>query len=237
MHAVPTLALIFEAGSKAMNDVDNVTLAFVSSRSRLLGVAYRMLGSWAEAEDLVQDAYLRWQASASAKIESPHAFLVTITRRLSLDRLREAKREREHCAATWEPEAVSADQCPSPETQRIEAEEVSTAFESVLDRLAADERTAFLLRDVFDYEYPEVARLLGKAEPACRQLVHRARARVRESTARFTVTADSRRRLMQRFRAAIATGSHQNVMALLSENVQYAAGRAEAGTRQNYPFG
>src|SRR5258708_18098315 len=205
---------------------------FESHRARLFAIALRMLGSRAEAEDLVQDAYLRWHRHSRGCIESALAFLVTITTRLSLDRLREMKREREHCITTVDPEAGCADPCPSPETQRIQAEEVSSAFEAVLERLGAEERTAFLLREVFDYDYPEMARLLGKAEPACRQLIHRARARVRESNVRFTPTADSRQRVMRKFEAAIASGSHPNVMALLSEPVEYAGDRASAYLRQ-----
>ncbi|QJR11254.1 ECF RNA polymerase sigma factor SigJ [Usitatibacter rugosus] len=202
-------------------NADNVTEVFMAHRQRLLGIACRMLGSWSEAEDLVQDAYLRWHRTAREHIESPLAFLVTITTRLSLDRLRELKREREHCVVTDEPEATFADPCPSPEAQRIQAEEVSIAFDAVMERLGTDERTAFLLREIFDYDYPEVARLLGKAEPACRQLIHRARTRIRDSNRRFTLTDESRMRVMQKFQAAMATGSHPNVMALLSEPVEY----------------
>ena len=206
-----------------MNEMNTgaATQVFVTHRPRLLGIAFRMLGSWAEAEDLVQDAFLRWHRTAREQIESPLAFLVTITTRLSLDRLRELKREREHCVVTEEPDATYADPCPSVEAQHIQAQEVSIAFEAVMERLGTDERTAFLLREVFDYDYPEVARLLGKTEPACRQLIHRARSRVRESNPRFTLTAESRLRVIKKFQAAMATGSHPQVMALLAEPVEY----------------
>jgi len=215
-----------------MNEMNTsaATQVFVTHRPRLLGIAYRMLGSWAEAEDLVQDAFLRWHRTAREHIESPLAFLVTITTRLSLDRLRELKREREHCVVMDEPEATCADPSPSPEARRIQAQDVSIAFDAVMERLGTDERAAFLLREIFDYDYAEIARLVGKAEPACRQLIHRARNRVRESNPRFTLTPDSRVRVMQKFQAAMTTGSHPHVMALLAEPVEYveAAGAASA---------
>ena len=203
-----------------MKDGEDLTHAFIAARPRLLSIARRMLGSAAEAEDLVQDAYLRW-LRAPSRVESPVAFFISVTTRLCLDRLRQMKREREHCAETWEPEATSEGQCESPESLRARAEEASAAVVLVLERLGGDERTAFLLREVFDYDYAEVASLLGKSEPACRQLIHRARSSVREREARFVLTPDSRQRVAGRFLDAAATGCRQEVMALLSEPVAY----------------
>jgi RNA polymerase sigma-70 factor (ECF subfamily) len=194
---------------------------FECHRPRLFGVAYRMLGSRSDAEDVLQDAYLRWHQSATDDIESPVAWLVTITTRLSLDRLRIVKQEREHYVGPWLPEPIVDEYVPSAEVQRELADEVSVAFLAVLERLGPEERAAFLLHEVFDYDYPEVAEILGKAEPACRQMIHRARARVRESRPRFSVAIESRERLLEKFLAAAGSGDRNAVMALLAEEVEY----------------
>lgn len=194
---------------------------FETHRSRLFGVAYRMLGSRADAEDVLQDAYLRWHQSATDDIQSPAAWLVTITTRLSLDRLRVVKQEREKYVGPWLPEPIVTDHISSPEMQRELADKVSVAFLAVLERLGPEERAAFLLHEVFDYDYAEVAHILGKAEPACRQMIHRARARVRESRPRFSVAPQSRERLLEKFINAASSGDRQAVMALLAEDAQY----------------
>ena len=196
---------------------------FELHRARLFGIAYRMLGSRTEAEDLLQDAYLRWHASDRTGIQSVAAFLVTITTRLCVDRLRALKQERVHYVGEWLPELIVDDPIPSPEMQRELVEDVSVAFLAVLERLGPEERAAFLLHDVFDYDYPEIAQTLDKAEPACRQMISRARARLRESRARFTVSAESRDRLLKKFLVAIGSGNRQAVMALLAEDVDYIA--------------
>jgi RNA polymerase sigma-70 factor (ECF subfamily) len=196
---------------------------FELHRTRLFGIAYRMLGSRTEAEDLLQDAYLRWHESDRTGIQSAAAFLVTITTRLCVDRLRALKQERVHCVGEWLPEPIVDDPIPSPEMQRELVDDVSVALLAVLERLGPEERAAFLLHDVFDYDYPEVAQTLDKAEPACRQMISRARARLRESRARFRVSAESRDRLLKKFLIAIGSGSRQAVMALLAEDVEYMA--------------
>jgi RNA polymerase sigma-70 factor, ECF subfamily len=196
---------------------------FEMHRTRLFAIAYRMLGSRSEAEDLLQDAYLRWHESDRTGIQSVPAFLVTITTRLCVDRLRALKQERVHYVGEGLPEPIVDDHTPSPEMQRELADDVSVAFLAVLERLGPKERAAFLLHDVFDYDYPEVSQTLDKAEPACRQLISRARARLRDCRARFRVSAESRDRLLKTFLVAIASGSRQAVMALLAEDVQYMA--------------
>lgn len=196
---------------------------FELHRTRLFGIAYRMLGSRTEADDLLQDAYLRWHESDQTGIQSVAAFLVTITTRLCVDRLRALKQGRVHYVGEWLPQPIVDDHIPSPEMQRELVDDVSVAFLAVLERLGPEEKAAFLLHDVFDYDYPEVAQTLGKAEPACRQLISRARARLRESRARFTVSAESRDRLIKKFLVAIGSGNRQAVMALLAEDVDYMA--------------
>ena len=121
------------------------------------------------------------------------------------------------------PEPIVDDNVPSPETQCELADDVSVAFLAVLERLGPEERAAFLLHEVFDYDYPEVAQMIGKSEPACRQMIHRARPRVRESRPRFAVTVESRERLLEKFLAAAGTGDRRAVMALLAEDVEYMA--------------
>lgn len=196
---------------------------FQSHRSRLLSVACRMLGSRADADDVLQDVYLRWHESATEAIQSPIAFLVTITTRLCLDRLRKLKQEREHCAGPLPPEPIVEDQLPSPEMRLERVEEASVAFLAVLERLGPAERAAFLLHDVFDYEYTEVATMIGKTESTCRQMIHRARVRVRESRPRFSVTRESCERLLRKFLTAVRTGNREAVMALLAEDAEYVA--------------
>jgi RNA polymerase sigma-70 factor, ECF subfamily len=193
----------------------SVAELFESNRPRLFGIAYRMLGSRTEAEDLLQDAYLRWHESDRTNIQSATAFLVTITTRLCIDRLRELKQERLRYVGEWLPEPLVDEHIPSPEMQREFVDDVSIAFLAVLERLGPEERAAFLLHDVFDYDYPEVAQTLGKAEPACRQLICRARARLREPRTRFKVSTESRQRLLEKFLAAVGSGSHHAVAALL----------------------
>jgi RNA polymerase sigma-70 factor (ECF subfamily) len=211
--------------SQPASEVREAGRIFEAHRGRLFGIAYRMLASRADADDLLQDAYLRWHRSDREGIQSPIAFLVTITTRLCLDRLRGLKEEREHYVGPWLTEPILDDHIPSPEMRCELADEVSVAFLAVLERLAPEERAAFLLHEVFDYDYPEVAQMLGKSEPACRQMVHRARARVRESRPRFAVTAESRERLLEKFLAAAGTGDRRAVTALLAEGVEYMSTR------------
>jgi RNA polymerase sigma-70 factor (ECF subfamily) len=192
-------------------------LLFVSHRARLLRIAHRMLGSRDDAEDLVQDVYLRWHRSAKRDIASPLAFLITMTGRLCVDRLRLLKRQRAECLDA--PSTESDDHAPSPEMQIEFTQEVSGGFVALLERLGPEERAAFLLHDVFDYDYKEVGRFLGRAEAACRQIVHRARARLRDSRARFAVPPECRGRVFRKFLAAIG-GDREAVMALLAEEVK-----------------
>jgi len=196
-------------------------VAFESNQSRLFAVAYRVLGSRTEAEDILQDAYLNWSQCAAESLQSTTAFLVTITKHLCFDRIRKLKNEREQAIECWVPESIVEDEVPSPESQLELAEEASMAFLAAVERLGPEELAAFLLHDVFDYDYPEVAQMLDKTEAACRQIIHRARARVRDPRVRYSVTAQSRQRLLERFVVAIRTGERRDVMALIAEDVEY----------------
>jgi RNA polymerase sigma-70 factor, ECF subfamily len=189
---------------------------FETHRSRLLGIACRMLGSRADAEDIVQDAYLRWHHSTGRLIDSPLAFLVTITSRLCLDRLRDLKRQRTECLHSSLPARAVEDPAPSPEEQLELNGELSAGLRVVLECLGPAERAAFLLHDVFDYEYQEVAQVLCKSEQSCRQTVHRARERLREPRARFRVTRESRESALSRFLVAVGTGDRGAIVSLLA---------------------
>ena len=200
--------------------MDDPTLAFDSHRRRLQGIAYRMLGSVAEAEEVVQDAWLRWHEADKAALGSAEAWLVTVVTRLSIDRLRAAKVQREHYIGAWMPEPTLTGGPDTPEQLLERADNISVAFLAVLERLAPEARTAFLLREVFDADYDEVARTLGKSEAACRQLVHRAKAQVQEARPRFQVPRETHQRLLRAFAEAAARGSLQDLKALMAEDVE-----------------
>lgn len=200
--------------------MDDATLTFDSHRRRLQGIAYRMLGSVAEAEEVVQDAWLRWHEADKAGFDSAEAWLVTVVTRLSIDRLRAAKVQREHYIGAWMPEPTLTDAPDTPEQLLERADNVSVAFLAVLERLTPEARAAFLLREVFDTDYEEVARTLGKSEAACRQLVHRAKAQVLEARPRFQVSRETHQRLLRAFADAAARGSLQDLKALMAEDVE-----------------
>jgi RNA polymerase sigma-70 factor (ECF subfamily) len=155
--------------------------SFEPHRRRLLGLAYRMLGSMSEAEDAVQDAYLRWHAADRETVAEPRAFLTTTTTRICLDLLKSARARREEYVGPWLPDPVTDTAALAPDAQTELAEDLSVALLLALDRLSPLERAAFLLHDVFDYSFTQVADTLGRNAAACRQLASRARTRVREA--------------------------------------------------------
>ena len=200
--------------------MDAATLAFDRCRPRLIGIAWRMLGSRADAEDVVQDAWLRWHEAATDAFSSAEAWLVTVVTRLSIDRLRTAKVQRAHYDGTWLPEPELTDGQRSPEELLERVDEVSVAFLALLERLAPEARAAFLLREVFDADYDEIAASLGKSEAACRQLVHRAKAQVQEGRARFAVPRETHERLLRAFAEAAARGSMPDLRALMADDAE-----------------
>ena len=158
----------------------NPAVTFEPYRRRLLGLAYRMLGSMADAEDAVQEAYLRWHAADRGKVSDPRAFLMTTTTRICLDMLTSARARREEYVGPWLPEPVVDTAALAPDRRTELAEDLSIALLLTLDRLSPLERAAFLLHDVFDFSFGEVASALDRSEAACRQLAARARGHVRE---------------------------------------------------------
>lgn len=197
--------------------MDSDTALFEQHRNRLFGLAYRMLGTPADAEDVLHDAWLRLQAQDTAALDDPEAWLVTVTTRLALDRLRRAKAEREHYAGPWLPEPL-APGAERPDALLERDESLTLSFLLLLERLGPDERAAFLLHEVFDYGHAEAAAILGIDEDACRQRVHRARTRVREGRPRFRVDASAQRRLLQRFVDAMRAPGMDTLQALFAED-------------------
>jgi RNA polymerase sigma-70 factor (ECF subfamily) len=193
---------------------------FETHRPRLFGLAYRLLGSRSDAEDVVQDAWLRWSQADRSAIRDTEAWLVTATTRLGIDRLRLARTERETYFGPWLPEPFSVDEAPTPERGAEIAEQVSLAFLSVLERLGPEERAAFLLKEVFDYDYAQIAELIGHSEANCRQMVHRARTRVQADRPRFAVAPEQHRSLLERFMHAAQSGDRSAIVQLLDADAQ-----------------
>ncbi|HEX2011798.1 MAG TPA: RNA polymerase sigma-70 factor [Roseateles sp.] len=200
-----------------MNDA---TESFTRLRPRLQGIAYRMLGSSAEAEEVVQDAWLRWHETDLERVDNTEAWLVSVTTRLAIDRLRSAKVQREHYVGTWLPEPLMSDSPSSPEQLLERVDDVSVAFMTLLERLAPEARAAYLLREVFDADYGEVAEALGKTEPACRQLVHRAKVQLQDQRPRYTVARETQLRLLRGFADAAQRGEFAALKSMLAEDAQ-----------------
>ncbi|MBI5277421.1 MAG: RNA polymerase sigma-70 factor [Burkholderiales bacterium] len=194
--------------------------SFAALRPRLFGIAYRMLGIRADAEDVLQDAWLRWSAADHAALQSAEAWLVTVVTRLAIDRLRAAKAEREAYVGWWLPEPIVEVDERTPETAAELASDLSVAFLHMLERLAPEERAAFLLRQVFDYDYAEIAAIMERTEATVRQMVHRAGERVRAERPRFEVPRETHAKLLARFMQAAQSGQREAIRALLAENAQ-----------------
>jgi RNA polymerase sigma-70 factor (ECF subfamily) len=201
-------------------------VSFEPHRRRLLGLAYRMLGSVSEAEDAVQDAYLRWHAADRDVVTDTRAFLTTTTTRICLDTLKSARARRESYVGPWLPEPVLDTAALAPDTQAELAEDLSIALLLALDRLSALERAAFLLHDVFDCSFSEVASALDRSEAACRQLAARARTHVRDarphsaSTVRHRSEPSNHQQLVTAFVNAARSADVQTLMGLLADDVR-----------------
>ncbi|QDX23725.1 RNA polymerase sigma-70 factor [Pandoraea pnomenusa] len=198
---------------------DSLTL-FERHRPRLHAIAYRMLGAVAEAEDVVQEAWLRWYGTDRLAVQNAEAWLVAITTRLSIDRLRAAKAEREHYTGVWLPEPMLMSAPSTPEQDHELADDVSVAFLYMLERLSPDARAAFLMRDVFDADYEDIAQTLGKTPAAVRQLVKRARQQLREGTPREAVPRATLHRLLLAFADAMQRSDFRGLHALLSDDAE-----------------
>lgn len=203
---------------------------FEAHRPLLFSIAYRMLGSASEAEDAVQDAWLRAHQDAHADVRSPRAYLTTIVTRLCIDRLRSAERTRMDYPGPWLPEPLAE---PNQESAEL-ASSLTTAFLVLLEQLTATERAVFLLRDVFDLDFDEVAANVGKSEANTRQILARARHRLRDARPRFTASRRETEEIVQRFRRACGAGNIDELMALLHADATLVAdggGKVSAATR------
>ena len=202
--------------------------SFEPHRRRLLGLAYRMLGSMSDGEDAVQETYLRWHRADREKVVEPRAFLMTATTRICLDMLTSARARREEYVGPWLPEPVFDTAALAPDSRAELAEDLSIALLVILDNLSPLERAAFLLHDVFDFSFSEVATALERSEGACRQLASRARTEVRAARPRGATTLNARRagldpkhaQLMSAFAAATGAGDLSALMQLLANDVR-----------------
>lgn len=206
---------------------------YAELRTLLFSIAYRMLGSVAEAEDVVQEAFLRYQralAERPTEIDSPKAYLSAVVTRLAIDQLRSARVRRERYFGEWLPEPVVTEETQLDGARYVEeADSLSIAFLLLLERLTPVERAVFLLHDVFDYGYDEIARIVGKSEDNCRQLASRARRHVREEKPRFEAPGERREELAERFFAAIGDGDLDGLLELLARDaVVYGDGGGKA---------
>jgi RNA polymerase sigma-70 factor (ECF subfamily) len=192
---------------------------FDQYRSLLFSVAYRMLGSVADAEDMLQETFMRWQQAPDQEIRSPRAFLITIISRLCINHLQSARVQREEYVGTWLPEPIVTGPGSDPlDIIRVD-ESLSMAFLVMLERLTPVERAVFLLREVFEYEYSEIAAVLGQGEANCRQILSRARQHVSAMRPRFKTSQRQKSDLLERFLKATSSGDMEGLVALLSSDV------------------
>ena len=214
------------------------TETFNKYRNYLFAIAYRMLGSAMDAEDMVQETYLRWQNSDVQTVESPKSFLAAIITRLCIDQLRSARVQRESYYGEWLPEPLWMGTAPANEENVLFAESVSMAFLVLLESLSPTERAAFLLHDVFAYEYDEVAEMVDKSAANCRQLVSRARKRVQDGRPRFEATAVEQQQITAQFAQACLDGDMTGLLTLLAEDVvEYSHGGGKATAAINPIYG
>ena len=217
------------------------TLDVERFRPRLFGIAYRMLGDVDDARDLVQETFLRWHQADRDGVVAPEGWLVAVVTRLAIDRLRRATHERQAYTGPWLPEPFVTD--PPPDRDVELASDLSMALLVLLERLAPEERAAFLLREVFDAGYDEIARVLERSEPAARQVVHRARTRVRGGRARFAAypdaspdaRADAHGRLLARFLDALRADDRDALLGLFAPDVTFVSdggGKVSAARRE-----
>jgi RNA polymerase sigma-70 factor (ECF subfamily) len=195
---------------------DEAAATFEPHRRRLTGLAYRMLGSLSEAEDIVQDAYLRWHAAERGRIDNPRAYLSRTVARLCLDHLKSARARRETYVGPWLPEPIVDETALAPDTASELADDLSLALMVALERLSPLERAAFLLHDVFEMEFGEIAKVLDRSESACRQLAARGRAHVQDARPRFRLPEEEVTRLSDAFHRALVTGDAKQFAAVLA---------------------
>lgn len=211
---------------------------FNQYRSLLFSIAYRMLGSVADAEDVLQDAFLRWKQADHDSVRSARALLVTIVSRLCINQLQSARVQREEYVGQWLPEPVVTDPAADAFSMVQSDESLSLAFLVLLERLTPQERAVLLLRDVFDYDYAEIARTISKDEANCRQILRRAREHIAEMRPRFQASMEKKEELLARFLEATSGGDLKGLVALLTNDVTlHADGGGKAPAVPNLVYG
>jgi RNA polymerase sigma-70 factor (ECF subfamily) len=207
---------------------------FTTDRPLMFSIAYRMLGSASDAEDVLQDAWVRYRDTDKSEIRSPRAFVAKIVARLCLDRLKSARAAREEYVGPWLPEPVLTSEIKTPDTVLQHAESVTLAFLVLLEKLSPEERAVFLLKDIFEYEHAEVAEMLDMSIENSRQLLHRAKTRLTAERPRLSGTEASRRAVAERFARAFSTGNGSELTAILTQDVGMwsdGGGKASAARR------
>jgi RNA polymerase sigma-70 factor (ECF subfamily) len=217
---------------QAMQDAPD--RAFEEHRPLLFHIAYRMLGTVSDAEDVVQEAWLRWQRGAG-EVLAPKSYLAQVVTRLAIDRLREVRRSREEYVGPWLPEPLVT--TPGADAMAARTETLRMGLLVLLERLGPVERAVFVLREAFDYEYAEIARIVGKTEPACRQILARARRHLAVDQARFTDHADNERVAMQ-FLVAMGSGDVSQIERLLAQDAVFCSdGGGKVAAARNLIYG
>jgi RNA polymerase sigma-70 factor (ECF subfamily) len=202
-----------------MSSLDERAAVFTETRPLLFSIAYRMLGSVADAEDIVQDAYLRWQRTSDLEVREPRAYLTTVVTRLAINQLQSARAQRETYVGPWLPEPLVTEHVPDSSAAVELAESLSMAFLVMLERLSPIERAVLLLHDVFDFDHAEIARIIDKSEANCRQLLSRAKKHVVADEARFDADRELAARLAERFTDAARAGDLDAMLAVLAEDI------------------
>lgn len=194
---------------------------FEDHRPLLFSIAYRMLGSAMEAEDILQEAFMRWREVAGSKIESPKSYLAAVVTRLCIDYLRSAQVRREEYIGPWLPEPLLADPAAGPAEMQDMSDSLSMAFLVILESLSPTERAVFLLREVFGYEYGEIAQIVGKSEVNCRQMASRARKLVAQRRPRFDSSPQQQKGVVDQFLNTISSGDVHSLISLLDKDVTW----------------
>ena len=213
---------------------ENTTHIFDQYRILLFSIAYRMLSSATDAEDIVQEAFVRWLQASEAEVQSPKAYLSTVVVRLCIDQLRSLKAQREVYIGPWLPEPILTSRYHELTETVVLSESLSFAFLVMLERLGPLERAVFLLREVFDYDYAEIAVVVGKSEANCRQVLHRAHLHLDQHRPRFAVSAEQQERILSEFITASVNGDMQGLLNLLTDDIVFigdGGGKARAGLR------
>lgn len=215
----------------------SISTVYEEQRPLMQSIAYRMLGSVTEAEDVVQEAFLRLERADPDTIESPKAFLATVTTRLAIDELRSARARRERYVGPWLPDPLVTDTEPDVAEHAEMSDSLSMAFLVVLESLTPTERAVFLLREAFDYDYAEIAAILERSEASCRQLLVRARKRIDAGKPRFEATRAEQDELARRFFAAVQVGDLDGLVEMLAADAVWYAdggGKTKAASRPVY---